>query len=95
MARFDDARRAPNSCACRIRAARSSLRLPRAWWCALSTDGGDVTHEPRCACLVCSLRRDLSPAFWCRECESWQPYEDVPGAEARTRCEECDVSAGK
>ena len=49
-----------------------------------------MTHGPRCACVVCSLRRDLSPAFWCRSCLSWQPYEDVPGASAKVRCEECE-----
>jgi len=49
-----------------------------------------VNHPRRCACIVCEMRRDLSPAFWCRECQRWMPYSDVPGATARVRCEECE-----
>jgi len=49
-----------------------------------------VKHPRRCACIVCEMRRDLSPAFWCRECQRWMPYSDVPGATARVRCEECE-----
>lgn len=55
-----------------------------------------VTHELRCACLVCGLRRDLSPAVRCRECGVWFRCEDVPGAEAVIRCEECSsLNGGK
>jgi len=48
-----------------------------------------MSPGPRCACILCALRRHLTPAFRCRVCGGWFPYQDVPGAEAVTTCEGC------
>jgi len=57
---------------------------------AAAQDRAATRCPRRCNCLVCALRRDLHPALRCRECGVWTEYDDTPGREAVTLCEDCE-----